>query len=988
LPSSEQMKKVIIFVALLLPIIANAQVMIWQETFNGLANGATVDNGTTAWSTIQPSGAGRKFNKQTPAAGYELFEVDNTGSEGVWMSQNINIAGYTEVALEVTLYSYFTFATDYIRCYYSVDGGPETKFGELLGSNGLNITSAASAIVSGNSVRIIVRGYDGTPGTDNSFGFAIDRALAFDDVTASSIRVLYSIANGDFNTGSTWSTVGFNGASCNCTPDASSRVIIGNNRTVLINNAATAAGVEVRNTGRLNWNANNIALTMARGGKIVVNSGGQISFNSRTGSSVVYNAYSYSIVNDGILSIGNLTLNSGANLTISGTGTTTVNGNVNNGMGNGRTLTTEMSAPGSMTITGDLNYLANTSNNSSVINEGILTVSDQIIFDGTNASYTNNGTLTVTNGIAVAGNTDNGNSFTNNSGATATVSSFTLAQANFTVNNSGSLTQSGNFANVATTSTFNNLNGGMWNWGGTASANVRLFCNSAGVNTFNYNRGGAQTIIIPQGSTYSNLTVSGTGTKTFASATTITGNLTIQGTGQADVTTSNYALTVGGDWSSTSTNSDPFLQRNGTVTFNGTVNQDVSATQSPETFYNIVINKTAGDVVQGSDIATSNVLTLTNGGLDINGNELGITNGSVNAIARTNGFVISETNSSTYSPIRWSVGFNTGSYVFPFGKSRAAADYIPFTFNVTTAGIGAGTVSVSTYGTISNNTPYPAGVTNVNTTPGNNNSANVADRFWNINLAGYGTNPFARVTFTVTATEAAGITNLNAQRWNGSSWDAPQAGQTSTATSARLNTAVNTFSPWTLAGNNTILPVSLLTFVAKPQSRYVQLDWTTATETNNDYFTVERTTDTQHFIEVARVRGNGTSMVKHNYTADDVAPVTGRAYYRIKQTDFDGKVTYSDLRSVEYSGGSEDASVSVYPNPATDHYVVVELRSVRNATELPVKISNMKGQAIVTGVVAVDADGYAQSMFTLPADTEAGLYLLQVGGYVKKVVVK
>ncbi len=99
MPFRKQMKKLIILLVLLLPAIANAQ--IWQETFNGLANGTTSDAGATAWTTVQPSGSSRKFNKQTPATNYELFEVDNTGTEGVWTSQNINISMYTEVALKL-----------------------------------------------------------------------------------------------------------------------------------------------------------------------------------------------------------------------------------------------------------------------------------------------------------------------------------------------------------------------------------------------------------------------------------------------------------------------------------------------------------------------------------------------------------------------------------------------------------------------------------------------------------------------------------------------------------------------------------------------------------------------------------------------------------------------------------------------------------------------------------------------------------------------
>ncbi len=264
----------------------------------------------------------------------------------------------------------------------------------------------------------------------------------------------------------------------------------------------------------------------------------------------------------------------------------------------------------------------------------------------------------------------------------------------------------------------------------------------------------------------------------------------------------------------------------------------------------------------------------------------------------------------------------------------------------------------------------------------------MADRFWLITPAGYTTNPYAKVTFTVTSTEASDISTLNAQHWNGTSWDAPQPGQTSTANSARLNTAVNTFSPWTLAGNNTVLPVKLTTFTATPRAKSVQLDWTTATETNNHYFTIERTTDSKNFTEVARIDGNGTSAQKHSYTTTDANPVPGRSYYRLKQTDYDGNFIYSDLRAVEYTSASENASVSVYPNPATDGYVVIEVRNVRNITGMPVSIADMQGRSVITGIVNPDGNGFASSIFALPAQVEAGVYVLRVGGYVQKLVVK
>src|SRR5205085_7435079 len=115
------------------------------------------------------------------------------------------------------------------------------------------------------------------------------------------------------------------------------------------------------------------------------------------------------------------------------------------------------------------------------------------------------------------------------------------------------------------------------------------------------------------------------------------------------------------------------------------------------------------------NIIISNRLTLTKKGFEINGNVLSITNPSPAAISRTSGYVKSETTASPYSRLRRTINASTGSFLYPFAKSSATADYVPFTCEVTNAGGPTGTFEVSTYATAPNNTPFPAGVTNVNT---------------------------------------------------------------------------------------------------------------------------------------------------------------------------------------------------------------------------------------------------------------------------------
>jgi len=93
----------------------------------------------------------------------------------------------------------------------------------------------------------------------------------------------------------------------------------------------------------------------------------------------------------------------------------------------------------------------------------------------------------------------------------------------------------------------------------------------------------------------------------------------------------------------------------------------------------------------------------------------------------------------------------------------------------------------------------------------------------------------------------------------------------------------------------TVLPVTLTRFSATelPEKKQVLLSWATASEVDNAYFAVERSVDGHGFETLGRVEGAGSSNNPHTYTYVDEAPVADLAYYRLRQTDFDGSVTYS-----------------------------------------------------------------------------------------------
>ncbi|MBX2946174.1 MAG: T9SS type A sorting domain-containing protein [Cyclobacteriaceae bacterium] len=113
---------------------------------------------------------------------------------------------------------------------------------------------------------------------------------------------------------------------------------------------------------------------------------------------------------------------------------------------------------------------------------------------------------------------------------------------------------------------------------------------------------------------------------------------------------------------------------------------------------------------------------------------------------------------------------------------------------------------------------------------------------------------------------------------------------------------------------STPLPVELLYFKAEYERPVVVTSWATATELNNDHFTLERSSNGEHFEELAIIPGAGTTNERNNYFEIDRAPYYGKTYYRLKQTDFDGTITYSKIVHVKTD---EDPSVvlTVYPNP-------------------------------------------------------------------------
>ncbi len=87
-------------------------------------------------------------------------------------------------------------------------------------------------------------------------------------------------------------------------------------------------------------------------------------------------------------------------------------------------------------------------------------------------------------------------------------------------------------------------------------------------------------------------------------------------------------------------------------------------------------------------------------------------------------------------------------------------------------------------------------------------------------------------------------------------------------------------------------------------------------ETNNDFFTVEKTTDGVNFEQVGIVAGAGSSNYSLSYSLYDEYPSAGISYYRLKQTDYDASYSYSQMVPIEYNKGEDVLYFDVYPNPS------------------------------------------------------------------------
>jgi hypothetical protein len=171
-----------------------------------------------------------------------------------------------------------------------------------------------------------------------------------------------------------------------------------------------------------------------------------------------------------------------------------------------------------------------------------------------------------------------------------------------------------------------------------------------------------------------------------------------------------------------------------------------------------------------------------------------------------------------------------------------------------------------------------------------------------------------------------------------------------------------------------VIPVELTSFTASVVGNSVKLEWATATETNNKGFEIQRGTNNRDLVTVGFVKGNGTTTEKHNYSYVDNNELAGTVYYRLKQTDFDGRHDYSNVVEVTKVVTSY-ALAQNYPNPFNPTTAITY--SIPQNSFVTLKVYNVLGSEVAelvngevqAGVHKVNFNGF---------DLNSGVYFYTI----------
>lgn len=374
-------------------------------------------------------------------------------------------------------------------------------------------------------------------------------------------------------------------------------------------------------------------------------------------------------------------------------------------------------------------------------------------------------------------------------------------------------------------------------------------------------------------------------------------------------------------------------------TFDGSTNQNIFGNNTVR-FYNIIVNKPTGELVLNKNIET-NILNLTKGKITTGTNFVHITSTVSNAI----------NDGSTQSYINGNLRRNVSSgntYAMPVGTS-SKYELAKMTINSSTGltyldakfteGFGPSSLNISSLGLLVNGTLLQT----------------LLDAgYWTIipnsetSSINYDIGLFMRGA-TNAGMEAAQHSIVkrdnSSEEWTleGNHANASQSNSDGVVYAFRDN--LNSLSDFGIAKHNeNILPIELINFNAINNKDVIELTWATASETNNDYFEIQKSKDAQSWNIIGKVQGAGFSSSEIKYNFDDKDPFSGINYFRLKQVDFDRKFEYSKIIQVNYSKIFDSNQLTIYPNPVEN---IVNINIENNNSEfVKIEILDFMGRTV------------------------------------------
>ncbi|MEN9331984.1 MAG: hypothetical protein RLZZ94_1074, partial [Bacteroidota bacterium] len=505
----------------------------------------------------------------------------------------------------------------------------------------------------------------------------------------------------------------------------------------------------------------------------------------------------------------------------------------------------------------------------------------------------------------------------------------------------------------------------------------------------------------PSSGYYGNLKISGYGTKSEIATTAynIFNNFEISNAAGAPKFNGSVSTQffVGGNW--INYHDSAYIEAD-FVNFNRTGVSTITC-PSGEVFGTLRYSKTDSSAVRFlSDVKVKTQLSWsTNGFFHLNGNSLTLYNPITSAIlintttAVTARYILGETGDFN-SKVRWNIG-TTGAYsrfAIPFAKGSGSANYTPYAFTVD-ANVQVDTMTVSTYGTPATNlnwpTAAPYGVTNLNSStnlsPDNRDAT--ADRFWYVGFTSPNvTNDTIVLTYASPSELPAAPFNIpdsiRGQYWDAAngSWALPVVGYNVLNAVVIPNPSLNRV--WSLVSNISPmgplpLPIELVDFKGKYINNQSVLSWVTASEKNNDYFILERSEDAHEFIQIGKIDGAGNSNTFLNYQFIDIKPINQVAYYRLKQIDFDGQYSYSQVIALR-NNQKLNAELKAYPNPSNGNFLITNI-PFDEGDDFVCQVYNLQGELMRKDLHISDASG---NLLLQLNELKSGVYWIRLtNGY-------